>query len=736
MPAVAELGALLDRLRRGEMPALVLDDVDALVAWLCGKGSREAGPDDDPLPVPEHDPVLLQMVFYRLDATLFNGGELNLKAAGLDAGQSDKQRKARFRRLAGAFHPDRHPVLADWLTARSQIVLQAYGRFKHQHGEPPPVDPVPPWPGAPEAPRHMRPKGARRHSRRRLRGLLLRLRQRFGHDRFLAHKLIGGLAVIALLPVLNLLLVPAPGPPGNEESVSLQSGAADSPARQSGAADSSLRQSGAADSPFRHSGAADSSHRLSGAADSSVRHSGAADSSVRHSGAAEGGTRNLPGEPSTRITAPNEIPDHASGVSGTTGEGGTPATTGEEGASATTGGRGTSATTGEEGASGTSGDGIPGRTDGAATESVPDTQLRLAARRAMTLYGDEPGASGSRPSVDEQLRQMGLETDTERLYRRMMEGQPAPSEVPDRADGASGTTGEGSASATPRHSGAADSSVRGSGAADSSLRGSGAADSSFRHSGAAEGGTRNLPDVPPTRITAPNEIPDHASGVSGTTGEGGVSPTPRHSGAAEGGTRNLPDEPPTRITAPNEIPDHASGVSGTTGEGGVSGTTGEGSASATTGEGGASATTGEEGTPATTGVAGPERLPPLDPGALVLGPMASSPPGQLLAGLKRDLEQGNLAGLMSRFAGRARHDGLRGVDEIAAHYRELFEHLAPRQVDLRARRIARDGDGWRVEADLAIRGYRAGDLVTARDGRVVLRLDQRDGRLQIARLEP
>ena len=208
---MADLAGLLDRLRHGERPALARDEVDALVTWLCGAADRDRDDAEKILPSPGHDPVLLQMVFYRLDATLFNGSELNLAVAGLDAGQPEKLRKVRFRRLAGAFHPDRYPELADWLTARSQIVLQAYGQFKHPRSETPAIDPVPASTDSRQAPSDMRPRGRPRASKKRLRGFMLRLRQRFGHDRYLAHKLVGGLAVIALLPVLNLLLAPGKG---------------------------------------------------------------------------------------------------------------------------------------------------------------------------------------------------------------------------------------------------------------------------------------------------------------------------------------------------------------------------------------------------------------------------------------------------------------------------------------------------------------------------------------------
>jgi hypothetical protein len=202
---MAELQTLLESLRRGEMPALGVNEVDALVGWLLGKGDEVTE-----LPKPEHDPVLQQMVFYRLDATIFSAGELRLTAAGLGHDEPAELRKTRFRRLAGAFHPDRHPDLADWLTERSQAVLRAYGRFKHGDESIAPIQTAaPPYPGYPP-PRPPR-RGPFRRIRLRLRAAAEDLRRRVGDDRFLPHKLIGGLALLAMLPVLNLLLVPKPG---------------------------------------------------------------------------------------------------------------------------------------------------------------------------------------------------------------------------------------------------------------------------------------------------------------------------------------------------------------------------------------------------------------------------------------------------------------------------------------------------------------------------------------------
>jgi hypothetical protein len=200
---MSDLTLLLEAIRTGQAERLDRTQVHDLLAWL-GRGRSEAGS-------PDQDPVLQQMVLFRLDAVLFRDGSLDLAAAGVDSGVPDKERKARFRRLASVFHPDRFPALADWLTLRSQAVHTAYTRFKKDPEsviEPPTSAPSRHYPSRPQSrstpptrpPK--RPGFVRRH--------LLHLRRRYGHDRYLPHKLIGGLAVVALLPVLNLLLAPAP----------------------------------------------------------------------------------------------------------------------------------------------------------------------------------------------------------------------------------------------------------------------------------------------------------------------------------------------------------------------------------------------------------------------------------------------------------------------------------------------------------------------------------------------
>ncbi len=202
---MTELRDLLASLRRGERPALRLEDVELLLGWLTGSAARGRGRGSD-LPRPGHDPVLLHMVLYRLDDEVFDAGELKLAAAGLDSDVPASRRRTRFRRLASAFHPDRFPDLSDWLTQRSQAVHRAYARFKREPAAPKLSKPKP-GPAKPASRNVQRaPAGVRKHW---IRAFADRLRARFGSDRYLTHKVIGGLAVLAFLPVLNMALVPS-----------------------------------------------------------------------------------------------------------------------------------------------------------------------------------------------------------------------------------------------------------------------------------------------------------------------------------------------------------------------------------------------------------------------------------------------------------------------------------------------------------------------------------------------
>ncbi|MCA1778401.1 MAG: hypothetical protein LC637_03165 [Xanthomonadaceae bacterium] len=204
------LTRLLDQIGRDHQRPLDPDEVQLLLGWLNGSARRGTGASAEP----SENPALLAQVFERLDQVLFAAGELAPGPAGLADGAEADVRRTRIRRLASAYHPDRFPQLGDWLTVRSQAVHRAYAEFKRNpdawHTSGTRADAATAGPGHdPDlASPHRQPTKPNRLPR-----LQERLRHRFGHDRWLAHKLIAGIAALALLPVINLLL--APLPPGS-----------------------------------------------------------------------------------------------------------------------------------------------------------------------------------------------------------------------------------------------------------------------------------------------------------------------------------------------------------------------------------------------------------------------------------------------------------------------------------------------------------------------------------------
>lgn len=326
---MSALHELLEELRAGGDPLIAPADLDPLLAWLTGSFGRKNEERDGEeghgeLPRPEDDPVLLRMVLFRLDELLFDNGTLDLRAAGVGPDQPVGTRRSRFRRLARAFHPDRFPDLADWLTQRSQAVHQAYGRFK-QDPEDNAIAAPPPGPARRTDSRSVYRKSRAKALGRAFQRLAILLRRRFGPDRFLAHKIVGALAILALLPAINLWLVPN---------------------RDSGAAAQSTagRSEKQVDRPL---------------------------------------TLHADTQANTQAGDPAELQ------------------TGSQ----------TDPPTGRQ-----------------ADEEVPP--LLIAARRTMNPRSDGLSQAAAPPTVDDQLRAMGLRTDTERLYSQVPSRTEAPLETP------------------------------------------------------------------------------------------------------------------------------------------------------------------------------------------------------------------------------------------------------------------------------------------------------------------
>lgn len=122
--------AFVDRLLGAGGEPFSADELDAALSWLAG--SRRHGGESLQRVLgaaPDH-PRRRIAVYEQLDWQLFDDGALHLVGAHVDIDVDRDTRRARYRRLMTAFHPDRYPEHAEWLTSRSQAVHASYARFR------------------------------------------------------------------------------------------------------------------------------------------------------------------------------------------------------------------------------------------------------------------------------------------------------------------------------------------------------------------------------------------------------------------------------------------------------------------------------------------------------------------------------------------------------------------------------------------------------------------------------
>ena len=208
--------AAMDRLARrlladraGRLSAV---ELDAVLSWLGGGERHGAGRLSIALGRPQTRPHRVSQLYTLLDRQFFPRGRLDLQAAHLVGSGSRAEQKARFRRLIQAFHPDRYPEMADWLTPRSQALHKAYVAFKRgetlvQTVPVPKPSPARPKPDA--DPDHPWQPGPFRRSARLVperSGWLRRLFTWGRRTQRLSTMLVAGLALVVLLPLLALHL--------------------------------------------------------------------------------------------------------------------------------------------------------------------------------------------------------------------------------------------------------------------------------------------------------------------------------------------------------------------------------------------------------------------------------------------------------------------------------------------------------------------------------------------------
>jgi len=194
---------LIDAMADGNHLRLVDHEIAGLLGWMSGSsGSREARELRQAFGQAGQDERVTERGFRLLDHALFDRQTLLEGAAGVGVDRSNDERRRRYRLLLSAFHPDRYPDRADWLTERSQIITIAYSRFKSGK---PPIRPAPVVKPGPMAVRK-RPRRFVRPPTKWLSRLARLLRQRFGGDPWLAQKIIGLFALVLILPLLSVLL--------------------------------------------------------------------------------------------------------------------------------------------------------------------------------------------------------------------------------------------------------------------------------------------------------------------------------------------------------------------------------------------------------------------------------------------------------------------------------------------------------------------------------------------------
>jgi hypothetical protein len=209
---------LIETLRSRHQYQLIDQDVSALLAWLSRSSNKpEAQPLIAALGEAGDWPAMTEKAYRLLDETLFIDGRLDARAAGVDTGRSDSERRRRFRLLLSAFHPDRQESMADWLNKRSQTLTRAYSEFKSGRSDTMPAE----HSSRDRVAVRKQPKpayeGIAQKWHERLRGSL---RERIHTDRFLGHKIVGALASILLLAMVSIMLSESP-----QDKPSLVSGA-------------------------------------------------------------------------------------------------------------------------------------------------------------------------------------------------------------------------------------------------------------------------------------------------------------------------------------------------------------------------------------------------------------------------------------------------------------------------------------------------------------------------------
>ncbi|AKS42766.1 hypothetical protein [Wenzhouxiangella marina] len=197
---------LAESIAEGELYELNQAEVSAVLGWVTRSKSNEHRQAlEQALGSVDTQPELALNALRILEHSLFFNDVFQQGKAGVSSEFEHDARRRRYRLLLSAFHPDRVPGEDGWLTQRSQAIIQAYQVFKRNPDAE--TEEARPEAGA----HHAHSQGGRTPPHRgpikhREGSLAMFLRQRFGGDRWLAHKLIGGLVLLLGLAVISVLL--------------------------------------------------------------------------------------------------------------------------------------------------------------------------------------------------------------------------------------------------------------------------------------------------------------------------------------------------------------------------------------------------------------------------------------------------------------------------------------------------------------------------------------------------
>ncbi|OAB56628.1 hypothetical protein AY599_26195 [Leptolyngbya valderiana BDU 20041] len=197
---------LAESISEGELRELNQAEVSTVLGWVTrSKSTEHRQALEKALGSAEAQPELALNALRILECSLFFDDVFQQSKAGVSHEFEHDARRRRYRLLLSAFHPDRVPDQADWLTQRSQSIIRAYQDFKRNPDAA--AEDARPEAGARQGPAQAgRTPPHRGPIKHRESSLTMYLRERFGGDRWLAHKVVGALVLLLGLAVVSVLI--------------------------------------------------------------------------------------------------------------------------------------------------------------------------------------------------------------------------------------------------------------------------------------------------------------------------------------------------------------------------------------------------------------------------------------------------------------------------------------------------------------------------------------------------